>query len=654
MKHKLHIDVETYSSVDLKSSGMYKYVESLDFEILMVAYAYGNAPVILIDLAQGQELSKEFLTLLHDPQVEKHAHNAAFERNCFKQIGHNIPIEQWHCTLVKAAYCGLPLSLAMVSEALNLKEEGKLSTGKALIRYFCVPCKPTKANGGRITNQPHHDLVKWEEFKLYCIGDVRAEREIGRQLESYGICPFERKNYLLDQQINDRGLLIDLGLAEAAKKVDTIYLSSIREEMKKLTGLENPNSLPQLKGWLGNATGEIILSLAKDNVSKLIEETEDSAVKRVLGLRQRGSKSSTKKYISMLNYACEDGRVRGLFQYMGANRTGRWAGRGPQPQNLTKNKILDLVNAREMVKLGNTDDIELLYGDVGSILSQLVRTTFIAKPGHTFVVPDFSAIEARVIAWFADESWRLEVFRGHGKIYEASASMMFNVPIEKVTKGSDYRSRAKVAELALGYQGSIGAMKTMGGEKMGLSESEMKGIVAKWRKASPNIVKFWAGAEKYMKKALLRKTVIDSPYKGIRFSYDGTTLFIHLPSGRFIAYREPSMTKNKWDRPSIRYKGVVQSINKWDYIDTYGGKIVENIVQGFARDILAYAMQRLTEEGYGVVLHVHDEVACEVPLDQAEETLTAMNRIMSEDISWAPGLLMNTEGYISSFYKKDD
>lgn len=670
MVDKLHIDIETYSSIDIMKAGAYKYCESLDFEILMVAYAFNDDPIVIIDLAQGEQLPIEFIEALHDPKIEKHAHNATFERNAFKAIGYNIPIEQWHCSAIKAAYCGLPLSLQMVSEALKLEEKGKLSTGKALIRYFCIPCKPTKVNGQRRRNFPHHDPEKWEELKLYCINDVVAEREIGRILKDYKIPEFERQNYILDQKINDRGILIDLKMAANAVSIDEKHSEVLKNQLIELTGLENPNSAAQLKKWLGNAMGKEITSLAKDVMPDLIAEAESDTVKQVLALRKKSSKTSTKKYVAMLNCACDDGRAHGLFQFYGANRTGRWAGRLVQLQNLRRNSLKDLNGARNAFSSGDYGLVTMMYENISDTLSQLIRTSFIAKTGYTFAVADFSAIEARVIAWLAHEQWRLDVFNTHGKIYEASASMMFGLPLEQCQKEEKgglpgIRDKGKVAELALGYQGSVGALKKMGGEAMGLSEPEMKNIVQKWRKANANIVTFWKNVETYAKAAVKRKRkFVLKKHRNLEFDYDGNVLTIKLPSGRKLFYQSPQITTNRFGQESLKYKGVDQVTKKWWWVDSYGGKFVENIVQAVARDLLADSMLRLNDADFNIVMHVHDEVVCEIedynlhedPMAQEvgnEHMLDRMCEIMGTPIPWAEGLPLNADGYLTPFYKKD-
>ena len=654
MKQKLYIDIETFSSVDISTAGAYKYMESIDFEILMVAFAFNDEPIDCIDLAQGEQLPKRFIDALYDPNIEKHAHNANFERNAFKAYGYDVPVEQWYCSAVKSAYCGLPLSLEMVSQALKLEEKGKLSTGKALIKYFSVPIKPTKINGMRERNFPKHNIEKWEEFKLYCINDVEAEREIDKILSPYEIPEFERINYILDQNINDRGILIDLVMAENCNKLDEQHSAILSQRIRSLTNLENPNSPAQLKKWLTDAMGEEITTLAKEEMSNLIEKAESEVVKEVLTLRKKSSKSSTKKYVAMLNCACDDNRAHGLFQFYGANRTGRWAGRLVQLQNLPQNHLDKIEEVRQIVGYGNYEDVSLFYDDISSILSQLIRTAFIAPEGKTFAVADFSAIEARVIAWLADEKWRLDVFATHGKIYEASASMMFNVPIEQIKKGSELRDKGKISELALGYQGALGALRKMGGEKMGLSDDEMTRIVKLWRAKNKNIVSLWDAVDKAAQKCIALKSKVVLPnFKNLEFEFDGTVMTIKLPSGRKLFYQNAMLTKGSFGQTSVKYKGLDQVTKKWWWVDSYGGKFVENIVQAIARDLLAYSMQQLDKEGFPIVMHVHDETVAEVDKIGAEESLKKMENIMGQEVPWAKGLPLKADGYITDFYKKD-
>lgn len=658
---ELHIDIETYSSIDIRSCGAYRYLESIDFEILMIAYAFGNDPVQIIDLAQGEEIPIEFLEALKDPNVKKYAHNATFERQAFINFGIVTPINVWYCSAVHAAYCGLPLSLDMVSKALNFAEDkAKLATGKALIRYFSIPCKPTKANGGRTRNYPWHDLEKWEQYKEYCMQDVEAEREIEYRLRDYPIPDMERQLYILDQKINDGGILIDSCMAKSAFKINEEYSDILKDEMKALTGVDNPNSLPQLKKWIGEAVGKEINSLAKEDVSNLLAEEDNEEVRAVLHLRQMLSKSSIKKYTAMLDCVCSDGRGHGFFQFYGANRTGRWAGRLVQLQNLTKNYLPDLTLARDTVKTGDYKQVEILYGDVTDTLSQLIRTTFVAPEGKTFAVADFSAIEARVTAWLAEETWRIEVFKGHGKIYEASASNMFGVPIDKVD--SALRQRGKVAELALGYQGSVGALTVMD-IKGDIPDEEKQGIVDRWRAASPKIVQLWKDLEACTKRAIKLggDTVVKSKHRGLEFCSNGRVLTIKLPSGRKLFYCNPQIkpkTVRKpngetWEAESIVYMGMDQVKKQWTRIDTYGGKLTENIVQAIARDLLADSMLRLDKNNFPIVMHVHDEVVCEIHKGVAEFKLESMCDLMGEPVAWAEGLPLAADGYLTDYYKKD-
>lgn len=650
---KLHIDIETFSSVDIMKSGAYKYTESVDFEILMIAYAYDNGPIEIIDLAQGEKIPDFFKADLFDPLIEKHAHNAVFERLSFKAVGYDIPVEQWHCSAIKAAYCGLPLSLDQVSKALDLKELGKSSEGKALIKYFACPVKPTNANDNRVRNFPRHAIDKWNAFKEYCKQDVVAERAITEILKNYKIPKKERLAYLLDQKINDKGILIDAIFADSAVKVNEIYSKETAAKLKDLTNLDNPNSAAQLKDWLSKAMNKSINSLAKDTIPQLLKEAAPGAVKEVLELRQKGSKTSVKKYIAMKNCACDDLRAHGLFQFYGANRTGRWAGRLIQLQNLPRNYLKDLDMARALIKEGDYSIIELIFDNIADLLSQLIRTSFIAPKNETLAVADFSAIEARVLAWLAKEDWRIDVFATHGKIYEASAAMMFGIPIEAVTKGSDERQKGKVAELALGYGGAVGAMKNMGGESMGLSESDMKTIVTKWRKANPKIVKFWSDVEACAIQAVLTKTKVFSKFGNLSFEYNDSNLLLNLPSGRSLFYREAKVKPNRWGNRSLFYMGMDQTTKQWTQIDTYGGKLTENIVQAVARDLLLESMLNIDKAGFEIVMHVHDEVVCEIQKNNSSETLNKLCEVMSQEIEWAKGLPLGADGYTTDFYKKD-
>lgn len=662
MPKVLHIDVETYSSEDIKNAGAYRYCQSLDFEILIIAYAFDDEETKVWDISGGDPYPEDFICALLDPHIEKHAHNANFERNVFKAVGYDIPINQWHCSAVKAAYCGLPLGLGQLSKILKLSDKGKLASGMALIKYFCIPCKPTKANGQRFRNMPEDDLEKWEEFILYCINDVEAEREISRIISPYVLPNEERLNYILDQEINDRGIMVDIVMAQNAYEIDQKHSKLLLSQIKEITGLDNPNSPAQLKKWLGEAIGENVNSLAKDVLPDLLEMAGDGTpAYDVISLRRKASKTSIKKYLAMINCICGDQRAHGLLQFYGANRTGRWAGRLVQLQNLPQNHLDELEAARSVFASGDYELAKMLYENISSTLSQLIRTAFIAKPGHTFAVADFSAIEARVIAWLAGEKWRTDVFNTHGKIYEASASMMFGVPLEEVTKGSDYRAKGKVAELALGYQGSLGALKQMGGERMGLSDSEMKIIVKKWRNKSPQIVKLWKRVEAAAMIAVKGRKKITLPgFQNLEFNCDGKVLTIKLPSGRKLFYQSPQIfskttktIRGDWTRDALRYKGMDQTTKQWKWIDTYGGKLTENIVQAIARDLLADSMRKVDSVGFPIVMHVHDELVAEVPEEEAEKNLKEIEYIMGTDNPWAAGLPLAADGYVTPFYKKD-
>lgn len=659
MAKKLHIDIETFSSVDIKSCGAYKYVESPDFEILMIAYAFDDGPVQIsvcsaVNLPGVWAMDAYLRNALLDPTIEKWAHNANFERIAFRAIGIDVPIEQWRCTAVKSLYCGLPQSLDDVSKALNLEEKGKLSTGKALIRYFSIPCKPTKVNGGRTRNLPHDDPEKWEQFKAYCVGDVEAEREIDHRLAKYDLPGFEWENWFLDQKINDRGVLIDMDVAKNAIAFDEKFAQEVNDRMKEITGLDNPNSLTQLKAWLNDRLDEKVDTLAKGTLDSLIAKAGDGVVAEVLELRKLSSKTSIKKYLAMVNCACADGRAHGLFQFYGASRTGRWAGRLIQLQNMVRNEMKDLNVARATVASGDYEWLRFLYDDITGVLAQLIRTALIASPGSTFGVADFSAIEARVIAWLASEKWRMDVFATHGKIYEESASRMFGVPIEQIGKGSDYRQKGKVAELALGYQGGVGALKTMGGEKMGLSEEEMQTIVTKWRGASPAIVSLWYNVQDCAIAAVKQRRKVVSKFRGLVFDCDAEYFTITLPSGRRLFYREPRLVPGKFGGEALQYKGKDQTTGQWVSLDTYGGKLVENIVQAIARDALAESMRRLDACGFDVVMHVHDEIVCEISAeDEFALDLDFICREMAVPLPWAPDLLLTADGYTTNFYKKD-
>ena len=658
MAKNLFIDVETYSSVDIKESGAYKYIESPDFEILIIGYALDDGPVKIVDLAQGEEMPEELEEALLDPDCVKVAHNAVFERLSFKRIGYNIPAEQWYCTSVKAAYCGLPLSLDGVSKALNLTDK-KLDTGKALIKYFSCPCKATRVNGMRTRNYPEHAPEKWEMYKEYNKYDVLAEREIFKRLEAYIIPDIERKMYVLDQNINDRGILVDMELAESAIAVDNTYTSILTQHAQQLTGLENPNSPVQIRQWIEKATGCVVMSLSKETMPDLMKEFADYPdVIELLNIRKKLSKTSIKKYYAMLNCAMKDHRVRGTFQFYGANRTGRWAGRLLQLQNLSKNHISHIEVPREMIRARDWESVEMMYDDVADILSQLVRTALIASPGKVFSVADFSAIEARVISWLANEKWRMDVFRGDGKIYEATGAKMFNVPISAITKGSVLRDKSKISELALGYEGSLGALKRMGGERMGLSDTEMMSLVRKWRSANPAIVDMWKEIDEASKEAVRYQRPVSCTCRNIIFDCNGEFMTIQLPSGRKLFYYGPKFKDKKIGCSTMPtrvlcYQGVVQETKQWGEIDTYGGKLTENIVQAISRDLLGNSMLNLEANDYHPVCHIHDEVLCEVPEENAQAYYEEMASIMGTPPEWASDLPLRADGYTTPFYLKD-
>lgn len=654
----LYVDIETYSSVDISKSGAYKYIESPDFEVLIVGYALNDGPVTVVDLAQGEELSDFFLEALHDPECLKVAHNAVFERLSFRRIGHDVPAEQWYCTSVKAAYCGLPLSLDNVSKVLDLQDK-KLEVGKTLIRYFSCPCKPTKINGGRTRNYPEHAPDKWEMYKEYNKYDVLAEREIYKLLEKYTIPESERRLYAVDQHINDRGITVDMELATAAIDIDTMYTQTLLGKATALTGLDNPNSLTQIKKWVLQKTGCEITSLAKGEIENVAEDFANYPdVLELLNLRKELSKTSVKKYYAMINCACSDNRVRGTFQFYGANRTGRWAGRLLQLQNLAKNYVSNIELPRELVRRKDLDAVEMLYGQVADILSQLIRTALIAPKGKTLAVADFAAIEARVISWLAGEQWRMDIFAGDGKIYEATGARMFGVPIESITKGSEIRGKAKISELALGFGGSINALRRMGGEKMGLSDTEMKSLVKRWRDANPCIVYLWEDVERAAKEAVKYRRRSIAANGKLTFECDGENLMVRLPSGRQLFYRHATIkTKPKPNvptmTPTIWYEGVVQETKHWGEIDTYGGKLVENCVQAIARDLMACTLMSLDEAGHEVIAHIHDEVIVEVEKSSAKQKYAEIVSLMEKTPDWAEGLPLKADGYITPFYLKD-
>ena len=645
MESLLSMDIECFSDVDLIKCGVYAYADSPAFEILLFAWSFDGGETQIIDFAQGEQLPAEVEDAIFDVSVTKTAYNANFERTCLsKYFGRYIPPESWHCSAVQAAMLALPRSLEDVGRVLGLDEQ-KMKEGKELIRYFCVPCKPTKANGGRTRNLPCHAPEKWELFKTYCKRDVDVEKSIRRKLHNFPIPESEMELYRLDQRINDRGVLVDMGLVEQAIACERLHKEVVTKRAYELTGLENPNSVAQLKGWLGDK-GMEAESLSKKAVADMIAET-DGEVEELLRLRLLMAKTSVKKYEAMERSVCSDGRVHGMLMFCGANRTSRWSGKIVQIQNLPKNYIPDLELARDLVKQGRFEDIELLYDSTPNVLSELIRTAFIPKPGCRFVVADFSAIEARVLAWLSGEQWRLDVFTSHGKIYEASASSMFHVPMEEITKGSPLRQKGKLAELGLGFGGAAGALISMGALDMGLTEEELPPLVAAWRKANPHITQFWWDVDAAAIKAVTEKQ--KTKVGKIIFEYKSGILFITLPSGRRLSYVKPRMAVNRFGRDSLTYEGISEN-KKWSRIETYGPKLVENIVQGTARDLLAEAMLRVEKKGYPIVMHCHDEIIAEVP--EGTGSVDEMCEIMAVQPEWAEGLPLRADGYQCSFYQK--
>ena len=641
----LAADIESFSDVDLVKCGVYAYADSPAFEILLFAYSFDGGETQIIDLAQGEKLPAEVEEAIFDVSVTKTAYNANFERTCLsKHFGRYIPPESWHCSAVQAAMLALPRSLEDVGRVLGLDEQ-KMKEGKELIRYFCVPCKPTKANGGRTRNLPCHAPEKWELFKTYCKRDVDVEKSIRRKLHNFPIPESEMELYRLDQRINDRGVLVDMGLVEQAIACERLHKEIVTKRAYELTGLENPNSVAQLKGWLGGK-GMEAESLSKKAVAEMIAET-DGEVEELLRLRLLMAKTSVKKYEAMERSVCSDGRVHGMLMFYGANRSGRWSGKNVQIQNLPKNDIPDLELARNLVKQRRFEDIELLYDSTPNVLSELIRTAFIPKPGCRFVVADFSAIEARVMGWLSGEEWVLDVFRGDGKLYEMTASRMFGIPMAEIGKGSPERAKGKVASLACQYGGSTGALVSMGALDMGLTEDELPPLVAAWRKANPHMVQFWWDVDAAAIKAVTEKQ--KTKVGRIIFEYKSGILFITLPSGRKLSYVKPRMAVNKFGRDGLTYEGISEN-KKWSRIETYGPKLVENIVQGTARDLLAEAMLRVEKKGYPIVMHCHDEIIAEVP--EGSGSVDEMCEIMAVQPEWAEGLPLRADGYQCSFYQK--
>lgn len=660
MRH-LSIDLETFSSVPIGKTGAYKYVQSPDFEILLFAYSLDGGPVQIIDLACGEMLPDWLEAAIGDPDYIKHAYNAPFEWYCLsKYFGVILPVDQWRDTMLHGLYCGYTAGLDATGKALGLPaEKQKLAVGKSLIRYFCVPCAPTKSNGGRTRNLPKHDPEKWALFKTYCQGDVVTEMEIERRLSNFPVPPEVEKQWQTDLIINARGVAVDMGLVQGALEIAAKTHDALMSEAISITGLENPNSVAQLTKWLEMNTEQPVGDLRKDTVAAMLKnEGITGDAERMLEIRQELGKTSTKKYNAIEAAVCSDGRVRGLLQFYGANRTGRWAGRLVQVQNLPRTYIEQLPTARAAVKSKSGDKLKFMFGSIPDTLSQLIRTSFIASPGNKLVDADFSSIEARVISWLAGEHWRLEVFRTHGKIYEASASQMFGVPIERIKKGNpeySLRQRGKVAELALGYQGSTGALITMGALNMGIPEEDLPDIVSRWRESNKRIVDLWYRVEAAAVSVIQSGT--PAGVNNLIFARECDTqngldfMTITLPSRRKLYYAKPELGVNQWGKPSISYYGVNQTTKQWTPLETYGGKLVENIVQAIARDCLAAAIEHLEAAGFPVVFHIHDEVVIDCRPEQAN--LNEVVRLMTIPIPWARDLPLNADGWVGDFFKKD-
>lgn len=647
---KISVDIETFSDVDLIKCGVYKYADSPVFEILLFAYSIDDGGIHIIDLASGETLPEEIIGAIKSDTVIKTAFNAQFERVCLSKYlglpkGEYLNPQSWYCTAVQAAELSLPASLADVGAALGLERQ-KMTEGKDLIKYFCVPCKPTKSNGGRTRNMPWDAPDKWEMFKEYCKRDVDVERQIAEKIKKYPLSKSEHDLYVLDQRINDRGVLVDLELARQAVKLNSIQTAVATEQAYTLTGLENPNSVAQLKAWL-TENGVEIESLSKKAVAALADET-DGDIQEMLHLRLLMSKTSVKKYEAIMRSVCKDNRVRGMMRFCGASRTGRWSGNILQPQNLPQNHLPDLTLARDIVKDGDFEMLDMTFGNVPNVLSELIRTVLIPKPNHRFIVADFSAIEARVLSWLAGEQWRLDTFRNGGDIYCASASQMFHVPVEKHGVNGHLRQKGKISELACGYGGSVGALRNMGAVEMGVPEDELQGLINDWRNANPHIVKLWTEVGNTAMKAIKEKTIVS--LGKLVFMYEREILFIRLPSGRRLSYIKPRIGTNRFGGDSITYMGVGAS-KKWERLETFGGKLVENIVQAIARDLLASAMMNVASAGYDIVFHVHDEIIAEAPDGQG--SVDEMCKLMSINPDWADGIPLNADGYECEYYRKD-
>lgn len=648
---KLFIDIETYSDVDLGKCGIYRYVQSPNFQILLFAYSIDGEPVQVVDLTDWGQIPKEVIKALTDNSVKKYAYNAMFERICLSKFlgyptGFYLSPDSWFCDMIHAATLGLPLSLKDVGNVLGLEKQ-KLSIGKSLIKYFCVPCNPTKTNGYRTRNLPHHDREKWNEFIEYNKRDVETEIEIHNRLSKFPVLDQEWDNYHLNERINDLGIMIDMDFVNHAIKCDEENQENNIEKAKMITGVDNPNSPKQLKEWLLEQGMIGVDSLSKADVQRLLKDATGN-VEEILRLRQDIAKSSVKKYIAMQNVVGKDSRARGLIQFYGANRTGRFSGRLIQVQNLPQNHLEPLEEARELIRNEDLDAILGRFGAVSTVLSELIRTAFIPKPGHRFIVSDFSAIEARVLAWLSKEEWRLELFRDGGDIYCKSASKMFGVPVEKNGVNKELRQKGKIAELALGYNGGVNALKSFGAVAMGIQESELKPMVDKWRAANPNIVRLWRMLDKVTKYVVTKRTSYEC--YGLKFSYERGIMFIELPSGRRLAYCKPRLGINAFGSECITYEGIGTG-KKWERIETFGGKICENIIQAVARDVLVESMMRLHKAGYKITMHIHDEVVLEVQDDVS--SVEEVCRIMAITPSWAKDLPLNADGYECKFYKKE-
>lgn len=655
MERTLSIDLETYSEIDIAKCGSFRYINDESFEILLLGYAFDDEPVTVIDLTADEEVPADFLAALYDPEVTKTAWNCAFERfGLWKHFGRYCPPEQWSDTMILSAVCGLPLGLGDAGKALRLEaDEAKDREGKALIRYFCSPCRPTKVNGGRTRNLPQHDTDKWELFIEYNRQDVVAERTIRKRLLRWEPDSLEHRFWCLDARINERGMRVDRELVHNAIAMDARYKAELTEQAVAISGLENPNSVAQIKQWLLEQEGIEVPSLNKKVVAEVVSQLNGERTKQFMALRARLAKSSTKKYEAMERSACADAHIKGCFQFYGANRTGRFAGRLVQLQNLPQNHMEDLAVARSLVRDNDYETVRLLYDSVSDTLSELIRTALIPEPGHRFIVADFSAIEARVIAWIAGEQWRLDVFRNGGDIYCASASQMFHVPVVKHGENGHLRQKGKIAELALGYGGGANALKAFGADKMGMTEEEMVNTVDLWREASPRVCALWRALERAAIRCVVHKTPQVSAIGGIRFEMECGILWMTLPSGRRIAYYGAEYGPSRFhrDRRALSYMGVDQKTKRWGRVETWGGKLAENVTQATARDCLRDTMLALEDAGYDIRAHVHDEVIISEPRDG--RTVEDVSAIMGRELPWASGLPLRGDGYACDFYMKD-